>query len=92
MNSIAVFVVIVFFAGSVVFDASKLYNADLPMIMWFCQNADSQRVSLGSFRRINHQIAGNLFAIDEKTIRIENFQYDGTGVSKLLCTFFVLSV
>ena len=27
---------------------------------------------------------GDLYAIDEKTIRIENFRYDGTGVSKLL--------
>ena len=45
---------------------------------------DGQGVRLGSFRTLQHQVRGDVFAIDEKTIRIENFRYDGTGISKLI--------
>ena len=56
-----------------------MHNFILPIFI----NADGQSVLLGSFRTLQHQVRGDLYAIDEKTIRIENFRYDGTGVSKL---------
>ena len=43
---------------------------------------DSQLVSLGSFRTLQHQVRGDVYAVDQKTIRIENFRYDGTGIRK----------
>ena len=47
-------------------------------------SAGSQTVRLGSFRTLQHQVRGDIFAIDEKTIRIENFTYDGVGAGKFL--------
>ena len=38
---------------------------------------------LGSFRTIQHQVRGEVYAIDERTIRVENFRYDGSGIGKL---------
>ena len=49
---------------------------------------DGQGLLLGSFRTLQHQVRGDVYAIDEKTIRIENFRYDGTGVSKLAFLFY----
>ena len=39
---------------------------------------------LGSFCMLQHQVRGDIFAINEKTICIESFQYDGTGIVKIL--------
>ena len=52
------------------------YNYDSMIIV------DSQLVSLGSFRTLQHQVRGDVYAVDQKTIRIENFRYDGTGIRK----------
>ena len=42
----------------------------------------SQSVFLGSLREFYHQTRGDLYAINEKTFFIDNFNYDGTGDSK----------
>ena len=44
----------------------------------------SQPVLLGTLNEIFHDTRGILYAIDEKTFFIQNFEYDGQGVSKLL--------
>ena len=44
--------------------------------------AVSQPVLLGALTPILHEISGTLYAIDEKTFFIQNFRYDGQGVSK----------
>ena len=56
------------------------------MLSIYSHTADSQtvRVSLGSFRTLQHQVRGDIFAIDERTIRIENFRFDGGGLGKFL--------
>ena len=34
---------------------------------------------IGSFKNHYHDIAGKVFAVDEQTLRIEGFGYDGEG-------------
>ena len=61
---------------------------DLPvrciLLLNILPNAGSQSVRLGSFCMLQHQVRGDIFAINEKTICIESFQYDGTGIVKIL--------
>ena len=37
---------------------------------------------LGDLRPLQHQTSGKLYAIDEKTFFIQNFNYDGLGPSE----------
>ena len=48
----------------------------------FLLNVDGQDVLLGSFSTRQHQVSGEVYAVDQKTIRIENFRYDGAGVGQ----------
>lgn len=41
-----------------------------------------QAVLLGTLDPIFHETRGVLYALDEKTFFIQNFGYDGQGVSK----------
>eukprot|EP01083_Nonionella_stella_P011123 31629_1 len=36
-------------------------------------------VQLGKFERGDHGVSGEVFAVDQHTLRIDNFSYDGTG-------------
>ena len=47
-------------------------------------NIVSQPVLLGTLDPIFHETRGILYAIDEKTFFIQNFEYDGQGVSKFI--------
>ena len=66
-------------------------NVSITLFSQFYQScADGQGVLLGSFRTLQHLVRGDVYAIDEKTIRIENFRYDGTGISKLAFLFMIM--
>ena len=52
------------------------------LLSTFQSSADGERVRLGSFRTIIHDVRGDVYAVDEKTIQIENFRYDGAGFGK----------
>lgn len=41
-----------------------------------------QPVILGSLTTLFHQTRGTVYAINEKTFYIENFDYDGQGIGK----------
>lgn len=34
---------------------------------------------IGDFNTYQHGVAGQVYAVDEQTLRIENFEYDGKG-------------
>ena len=39
----------------------------------------SAEVKVGEFRNYHHGIHGTVYAVDQKTLRIEDFEYDGAG-------------
>lgn len=41
--------------------------------------AASQDVEIGELSDIDHDVSGTVFAVDSRTLRIENFNYDGEG-------------
>ncbi len=41
--------------------------------------AANGEVKVGKFRNLHHGIAGTVYAVDEHTLRIEDFEYDGAG-------------
>lgn len=47
------------------------------------QLAAPQPVYLGRLPNLQHQTRGELYAIDEKTFFIQDFEYDGTGPGEL---------
>ena len=44
-----------------------------------CQNNPVQLTELGKFQKTQHAVRGQVYKIDDNTIKIENFNYDGTG-------------
>ena len=34
---------------------------------------------MGSIKNSKHKVAGTVYVVDEKTLRVEDFVYDGTG-------------
>jgi len=74
-----------------VFDSFRYYHIAIAtsqertltfLFFYFTVLVESQPVLLGTLRPIFHETSGRLYAIDEKTFFIENFMYDGQGVSK----------
>ena len=43
----------------------------------------SAKISLGSFRSRDHDVAGEVFLKSERVLEIQNFVYDGSGTSNL---------
>ena len=58
--------------------------------MYIILYIDSQDVQLGSFRMLQHRVRGDVYAVDEKTIRVENFRYDGAGIGKLINQYLII--
>ena len=44
-----------------------------------CQNDPALWTELGEFQNTKHGVSGQVFKADDKTIKIKNFNYDGTG-------------
>ena len=38
-----------------------------------------EKVKIGDISTLHHAVSGELFALDEKTLMVQNFNYDGTG-------------
>lgn len=51
--------------------------------------AASQPVFLGTLTPLQHGTRGKLYAIDEKTFFIQDFEYDGQGPSEYRITYTV---
>ena len=44
-----------------------------------CQNGPAPLTELGEFKNTKHAVSGQVYKLDDNTIKIENFNYDGTG-------------
>ena len=57
----------------------------------YCVSAE--KIKIGELKNLHHGVSGSVFAIDDNTIAIENFNYDGAGLkanTTLLLSFNVL--
>ena len=43
----------------------------------YCVSAE--KIKIGELKNLHHGVSGSVFAIDDNTIAIENFNYDGAG-------------
>ena len=59
----------------------RMRTALLLQIVFFalseCQNVPG--TELGEFQNTQHGVSGQVYKVDDNTIKIENFNYDGTG-------------
>ena len=54
----------------------------MPLHISSFNTASQPPVLLGALTTLSHQTSGTLYAIDEKTFFIQDFTYDGLGISK----------
>ena len=40
----------------------------------------AERIKIGELKNLHHGVSGSVFAIDDQTLAIENFNYDGAGL------------
>ena len=44
-----------------------------------------ETIKIGELTNLHHDVSGTVLAIDDNTIAIENFNYDGAGASHIFC-------
>ena len=47
-----------------------------------------ETIKIGELTNLHHDVSGTVLAIDDNTIAIENFNYDGAGAPLMLCYSF----
>ena len=47
-----------------------------------------ETIKIGELTNLHHDVSGTVLAIDDNTIAIENFNYDGAGASLMLSHSF----
>jgi hypothetical protein len=54
-------------------------NRTLAVLLLVVAMASAEKQLIGQFRNYQHGIGGSAYAVDEQTIMIEGFEYDGAG-------------
>ena len=44
----------------------------------------AEKIKIGELKNLHHGVSGSVFAIDDNTIVIENFNYDGAGLTTVV--------
>ena len=47
-----------------------------------------ETIKIGELTNLHHDVSGTVLAIDDNTIAIENFNYDGAGTPLMFCYSF----
>ena len=56
------------------------YLEMLPLLLLAAAAAVSgEKVKLGDIKTLHHAVSGEVFALDDKTLMVQNFNYDGAG-------------
>jgi len=56
-----------------------MYRRTLSLFLLAVAMANAEEKFIGKFTNYHHGIAGDVYAVDEQTLRIEGFEYDGAG-------------
>ena len=49
----------------------------------------AEKIKIGELKNLHHGVSGAVFAIDDHTVAIENFNYDGAGLKDKIITRLV---
>ena len=61
------------------FPFSDKFNMLLLLVIAALATASGGKVKIGDISTLHHAVSGELFALNENTLMVENFNYDGAG-------------
>lgn len=51
----------------------------LALALCLVSGAQCEKIKIGELSTLHHAVSGDVFALDDKTIMIQDFNYDGAG-------------